>query len=213
MSSMLENALGRVTEAAGHLDVDPSILEKLENPREMTQKTIRMDDGSSKSLLAWRRRYDDTLGATKGRILFHPQVNADEVETLAVLMNLKCAVMGPPFGGGKGGVRVDPRSLSKRELERLARGYIRSFARVAGANRDFPAPDVATNEMITVWITDNPVVHVARATQRCGHFHSAFWINSLIQHGRPAVKGGFRKLARLLAHEELGEAIRHGRRQ
>ncbi|MGR9161588.1 Glu/Leu/Phe/Val dehydrogenase dimerization domain-containing protein [Rhizobium leguminosarum] len=111
MSSMLENALGRVTEAAGHLDVDPSILEKLKKPREMTQvrQTIRMDDGSSESLLAWRCRYDDTLGQTKGRTRFRPHVNANEVETLALLMPL-------------------------------------------------------------AWMTDDPVGHVARATQRCAIF-------------------------------------------
>jgi glutamate dehydrogenase (NADP+) len=166
MSSMLKNALGRVAEAARHLDLDPGVLEKLENPRETTQarQTIRMDDGSSKSFLAWRCRYDDTLGPTKGGIRFHPQVNADEVETLALLMTLKCAVMDLPFGGGKGGVKVDPRSLSNRELERLARGYIQSFARVIGPNRDIPAPDVATNEMIMAWMMDEYSTIVGEVT-------------------------------------------------
>src|SRR3546814_17638895 len=88
---------------------------------------IRMDDGSRKSFLAWRCRYDDTRGPTKGGIRFHPESTVDEVQTLAFWMTFKCAVMNLPYGGGKGAVQVDPRKLSKAELERPSRAYIQAF--------------------------------------------------------------------------------------
>jgi glutamate dehydrogenase (NADP+) len=153
---LFENTLKRVLEAAEHLDLDPSVLEKLKHALEMTHARlpIRMDDGSIISFPAWRCRYDDRRGPTKGGIRFHPQVNADEVIALALMMTSKCAVMDLPFGGAKGGVMVDPRSLSKTELERLARAYIRAFAHVIGPNRDIPAPDVGTNETTMAWMMD-----------------------------------------------------------
>jgi glutamate dehydrogenase (NADP+) len=115
---------------------------------------IRMDDGSRKSFLAWRCRYDDTRGPTKGGIRFHPDATAEEVEMLAFWMTFKCAVMNLPYGGGKGAVQVDPRQLSKAELERLSRAYIQAFAGIIGPDRDIPAPDVYTNSMIMGWMAD-----------------------------------------------------------
>jgi glutamate dehydrogenase (NADP+) len=138
------------------LQIDPDVIEKLKYPRETTKMRlmIRMDDGSRKSFLAWRCRYDDTRGPTKGGIRFHPDSSVEEVETLAFWMTFKCAVMDLPYGGGKGAVRVDPRALSKSELERLSRAYIQAFARVVGPTRDIPAPDVYTNAMIMGWMAD-----------------------------------------------------------
>lgn len=104
--------------------------------------------------MAWRCRYDDTRGPTKGGIRFHPEATAEEVETLAFWMTFKCAVMDLPYGGGKGAVRVDPRTLSKTELERLSRAYIQAFAKVIGPDRDIPAPDVYTNSMVMGWMAD-----------------------------------------------------------
>ncbi|MGI6246351.1 MAG: Glu/Leu/Phe/Val family dehydrogenase [Pseudochelatococcus sp.] len=154
--SLLDLALVRLDEAASHLQVDPDVIEKLKYPRETTKVRlmIRMDDGSRKSFLAWRCRYDDTRGPTKGGIRFHPDSNEDEVETLAFWMTFKCAVMNLPYGGGKGAVSVDPRKLSKAELERLSRSYIQAFARIVGPDRDIPAPDVYTNSMIMGWMAD-----------------------------------------------------------
>ncbi|MFC0220322.1 Glu/Leu/Phe/Val dehydrogenase [Pseudochelatococcus lubricantis] len=153
---LLDLALVRLDEAATHLQVDPDVIEKLKYPRETTKVRlmIRMDDGSRKSFLAWRCRYDDTRGPTKGGIRFHPDSNEDEVETLAFWMTFKCAVMNLPYGGGKGAVSVDPRKLSKAELERLSRAYIQAFARIVGPDRDIPAPDVYTNSMIMGWMAD-----------------------------------------------------------
>ena len=154
--SLLDHALVRLDEAAAHLNIDPDVIEKLKFARETTKVRlmIRMDDGSRKSFLAWRCRYDDTRGPTKGGIRFHPDASADEVETLAFWMTFKCAVMNLPYGGGKGAVQVDPRKLSKAELERLSRAYIQAFARTIGPDRDIPAPDVYTNSMIMGWMAD-----------------------------------------------------------
>jgi len=154
--SLLDRALVRLEAAASHLAIDQDVLEKLKYPRETTKMRlmIRMDDGSRKSFLAWRCRYDDTRGPTKGGIRFHPDSTVEEVETLAFWMTFKCAVMDLPYGGGKGAVRVDPRKLSKTELERLSRAYMQAFARVVGPDRDIPAPDVYTNAMIMGWMAD-----------------------------------------------------------
>ena len=153
---MLDQALKRLDEAARHLDVDHDVIEKLKYPRETTKVRlmIRMDDGSRKSFMAWRCRYDDTRGPTKGGIRFHPDVTVEEVETLAFWMTFKCAVMNLPYGGGKGAVRVNPHNLSKAELERLSRAYMQAFSRIVGPDRDIPAPDVYTNSMIMGWMAD-----------------------------------------------------------
>ncbi len=154
--NLLDVALVRLDDAARHIQIDPDVLEKLKYPRETTKVRllIRMDDGSRKSFLAWRCRYDDTRGPTKGGIRFHPESTADEVETLAFWMTFKCAVMNLPYGGGKGAVRIDPRKLSKSELERLSRAYMQAFSRIIGPDRDIPAPDVYTNSMIMGWMAD-----------------------------------------------------------
>jgi glutamate dehydrogenase (NADP+) len=164
--TMLDLALIRLDDAAGHLKIDNDVLEKLKYPRETTKVRlmIRMDDGSRKSFLAWRCRYDDTRGPTKGGIRFHPDTSVEEVETLAFWMTFKCAVMNLPFGGGKGAVRVDPRALSKSELERLSRAYMQAFARIIGPDRDIPAPDVYTNSMIMGWMADEYSSIVGQST-------------------------------------------------
>lgn len=166
LDSMLDQARARLYEAARHLDITADVLEKLKSPRETTQArlVIRMDDGASKSYPAWRCRYDDTLGPTKGGIRFHPDVTIDEVETLAFLMTMKCALINLPFGGAKGGVRVDIHNLSATEQERLARRYVQCFAKVIGPNRDIPAPDVYTNSTIMAWMADEYAAIVGEVT-------------------------------------------------
>ena len=153
---MLEDALTRLEAAAQHLAIDGEVLEKLKFPKEVlsVRLMIRMDDGSRRSFMAWRCRYDDTRGPTKGGIRFHPEATQDEVVTLAFWMTFKCAVTNLPFGGGKGAVRVDPKQLSKAELERLSRAYVHAFASLIGPDRDIPAPDVYTNSMIMGWMAD-----------------------------------------------------------
>ncbi len=153
---LLARALARMNAVAHRIECNPKMLERLQYPLETLQArlTIRMDDGSEKSFPSWRCRYDDTRGPTKGGIRFHPDSNVEEVETLAFWMTLKCAMLNVPFGGGKGAIRVNPRDLSKGELERLSRAYIRAFANFIGPDRDIPAPDIATDAQVMGWMLD-----------------------------------------------------------
>ncbi|MBV7255510.1 Glu/Leu/Phe/Val dehydrogenase [Pacificimonas sp. WHA3] len=156
MGEMLSAARTRMHRAAEHADVADELVARLDYPSETLSASIplRRDDGTLLQLKAWRCRYDSTLGPTKGGIRFHPDVDADEVQTLAFLMSMKCALMALPFGGGKGGVQVDAHDLSLMEKERLARGWVRHFARILGPDRDVPAPDVATGEREMAWMVD-----------------------------------------------------------
>jgi len=156
MSNMLQGALSHLDDAAKHIDVPGEVLDSLRFPKEVltVRLTIRMDNGSRRSFEAWRCRYDDTRGPTKGGIRFHPQANLEEVVTLAFWMTFKCAVVGLPYGGAKGAVKVDTHELSRQELERLSRAYVHAFARMIGPDRDIPAPDMYTNAMIMGWMAD-----------------------------------------------------------
>lgn len=156
MGQLFHEARNRLKHAAKYLELDPDVLEKLKYPKETLSASllIRMDDGSRQSFKAWRCRYDDTRGPTKGGIRYHPSVCLDEVMALAFWMTFKCAVVNLPYGGAKGGVAVDASSLSKSELERLSRAYVRAFATFIGPDRDIPAPDMYTNAMIMGWMAD-----------------------------------------------------------
>jgi glutamate dehydrogenase (NADP+) len=156
MAGLFTKARKRLKTAAKHLDIHREVIEKLRYPKETLAVSlqVRMDDGSSKSFKAWRCRYDDTRGPTKGGIRYHPAVNLDEVMTLAFWMTFKCAVANLPYGGGKGGVAVDAKSLSRTELERLSRAYIQAFSRFIGPDRDIPAPDMYTNGIVMAWMAD-----------------------------------------------------------
>jgi glutamate dehydrogenase (NADP+) len=159
-TTLFGKARKRLKDAAKHLDVHPDVIEKLKYPKETLAATllVRMDDGSRKAFKAWRCRYDDTRGPTKGGIRYHPAVNLDEVMTLAFWMTFKCAVANLPYGGGKGGVAVDAKALSRRELERLSRAYVQAFARFIGPDRDIPAPDMYTNGIVMAWMADEYAV-------------------------------------------------------
>jgi glutamate dehydrogenase (NADP+) len=153
---MFTKARKRLKQAAKHLDIHPDVIEQLKYPKETLASSliVRMDDGSVKAFKAWRCRYNDTRGPTKGGIRFYPAVNMDEVMTLAFWMTFKCAVANLPYGGGKGGVSVDTKKLSRSELERLSRAYMRAFARFVGPDRDVPAPDMYTNGIVMAWMAD-----------------------------------------------------------
>jgi glutamate dehydrogenase (NADP+) len=154
--STFTDASGRLEAAIEHADVSADTIERLRLPKSVLKVSIpvRMDDGALRVFAGYRVRYDDTRGPTKGGIRFHPDVSVDEVQSLAFWMTFKCAVMGLPFGGGKGGVAVDPKELSTHELERLSRGYIDAVADFIGPDVDIPAPDVATNAMVMGWMMD-----------------------------------------------------------
>jgi len=145
--------LERIGRAAG---IAPDVIDALRRPKAtlMASLPLRRDDGSTAHFTAYRTRYNDALGPTKGGIRYHPGVTLSEVNALALWMTLKCAVAGLPFGGGKGGVIVDPKQLSPLELERLSRAYVRAMADFIGPEVDIPAPDVYTNARIMGWMAD-----------------------------------------------------------
>lgn len=154
--SLFLDALSHLDQAAKYINIDPEIIERLKHAQAAIEVSIpvRMDDGSAKVFTGYRVRYNDSRGPTKGGIRFHPQVNKDEVQALAFWMTLKCAIVDIPYGGGKGGVSVDPKKLSRMELERLSRGFIDKVVDFIGPNTDIPAPDVYTNAMIMGWMMD-----------------------------------------------------------
>lgn len=153
---IFNDAIKRLDRAAEFAEIDSEALEKLRYPKAVLQVSIpvRMDDGRLRVFQGYRVRHDDTRGPTKGGIRFHPNVHLGEVEALAFWMTCKCAVAGIPFGGGKGGIIVDPKELSRMELERLSRSFIEQVADFIGPETDIPAPDVYTNAMIMGWMMD-----------------------------------------------------------
>ena len=155
-TSLFEDALRQMDAAAAHANVDAETVARLRRPKLISSVTIpvRMDDGTLALFEGHRVRYDDTRGPAKGGIRFHPDVSLDELRALALWMACKCAVLDIPFGGGKGGITVDPKSLSHAELQSLSRGYIRELADVIGPDVDVPAPDVYTNPRIMGWMAD-----------------------------------------------------------
>lgn len=153
---LFTEALSRLDKAASYAKIDAEAVEKLRYPKACLEVSIpvRMDDGNLRIFTGFRVHHNDVRGPTKGGIRFHPQVTLDEVKSLAFWMTIKCAVVGIPYGGGKGGVIVDPKELSHMELERLSRGYIERIANFIGPDTDIPAPDVYTNSMIMGWMMD-----------------------------------------------------------
>ena len=115
---------------------------------------VKMDDGTTKVFTGYRSQHSTILGPAKGGVRYHQNVSMDEVKTLAFWMTCKCAVAGLPYGGGKGGIIVDPAKLSKAERERLTRGYIDKIAPIIGEKRDIPASDMITNAQIMGWMMD-----------------------------------------------------------
>ena len=154
--SLFADASKRLETAMKYVSISEDALERLKYPKSSLSVSIpvRMDDGSLKIFQGYRVRYDDTRGPAKGGGRYHPNVSLDEVQSLAFWMTFKCAVLNLPFGGGKGGITVDPKALSKLELERLTRGYIDAIADFIGPDIDIPAPDVYTNAMIMGWMMD-----------------------------------------------------------
>ncbi|MDO8724456.1 MAG: Glu/Leu/Phe/Val dehydrogenase [Candidatus Methanoperedens sp.] len=139
-----------------YLELSTEELDLLDMPRRSftVHFPVHMDSGKTKMFLGHRVQYNDARGPTKGGIRFHPELTLDDVRDLAFLMTLKCAVVNIPFGGSKGGVAVNPKELSRRELELVTRGYIRAISDYIGPYKDIPAPDVYTDEKIMAWILD-----------------------------------------------------------
>ncbi len=151
-----ESAQKLVKDACDTLKLDAAVYELLKEPQRVIELSIpvKMDDGSMKVFKGWRSLHNSAIGPGKGGIRFHQNVNMDEVKALSVWMTFKCCIVGIPYGGGKGGVIVDPSKLSDRELEQLARGYVRGLHKYIGEKIDVPAPDVGTNGKIMSWMID-----------------------------------------------------------
>ena len=155
-TDIFQDAIRRLDRAFQYAEIDEEAVERLKHPKQILEVSIpvRMDDGSLRVFTGFRVRHDDTRGPTKGGIRYHPAVSLAEVKALAFWMTFKCAVASLPYGGGKGGVIVSPKELSRMELERLTRGFIEQIADFIGPETDVPAPDVYTNAMIMGWIMD-----------------------------------------------------------
>ncbi|MBI2451221.1 MAG: Glu/Leu/Phe/Val dehydrogenase [Parcubacteria group bacterium] len=155
-SPMHKIAKEQFEEAAEILNLDPNLRDRLKKPARalVVSVPIKMDNGRVEVFQGYRVQHDSVLGPTKGGIRYHPDVNLGEVAALAMWMTWKCALVGLPYGGAKGGIRVDPNKLSINELERLTRRFTAEIFPLIGPTQDIPAPDVGTNDQIMAWMMD-----------------------------------------------------------
>jgi glutamate dehydrogenase (NAD(P)+) len=163
--SLYEQTMARFDRAAQLLDIDRGLYKIVRYPmREVTvYLPIQRDDGSFEVFTGYRVQHSIARGPAKGGIRYSPEVNLDEVRALAAWMTLKCAVVNIPFGGAKGGIRCEPKTMSEKELEKLTRRYTAEILEILGPEKDVPAPDMNTNEQVMAWIMDTYSMH-ARQT-------------------------------------------------
>jgi glutamate dehydrogenase (NAD(P)+) len=154
-------ALQQLAGVAELLNLDPGIHEILQKPkRELTVHfPVKLEAGGTHVFTGYRVQHNSGRGPTKGGLRFHPETNIDEVRALAMLMTWKCAVVNIPFGGAKGGVEVDPATLTPGELEDLTRRYTTEISLLIGPDSDIPAPDLGTNSQIMAWLMDTYSMH------------------------------------------------------
>lgn len=178
MGSAFDAVRGFYEGAAERLGLELSLREALATPaREIAvQLRVPTDFGGFRVFRGWRVQYNNARGPFKGGIRFHQDVSVDEIRTFAALMTWKTALMNIPFGGAKGGVRVDPKLLSEPELERLSRAYMRAIADSIGPQVDVPAPDVNTTPQIMGWMADE--------------YSRKYGPNPAVITGKPLVLGG-----------------------
>jgi len=168
-----------IHDALKKMGYNEEMYELLKEPLRMSDVRIpvRMDDGSTKIFNGFRAQHNDAVGPTMGGVRFHPQVTATEVKALSMWMSLKCGIADIPFGGGKGAILCNPRTMSFGELERLSRGYVRAISQIVGPTKDIPAPDMYTNSQIMAWMMDE--------YSRLRQYGSSGFIT-----GKPLVLGG-----------------------
>lgn len=161
-SGMYREAVNQFDRVAAYMDLDPNISQRLRLPQRslVTTFPFRRDDGHVETVFGYRVKHVLTMGPTKGGIRFAPSVNLGEVAALAMNMTWKCALVGLPFGGAKGGVRVAPETLSRTEKQRLTRRYTSEIFAFIGPQRDIPAPDLGTDSQVMAWIMDTYSHHV-----------------------------------------------------
>jgi glutamate dehydrogenase (NAD(P)+) len=163
--SLWDTVLAQLDDVAQQLELDPGIHAILRHPEyELTVAVpVKMDSGHVQVFTGYRVQHSSARGPFKGGIRYHPDVNLDEVRALAMLMTWKCAVVGIPYGGAKGGVTCDPTRLSRNELERLTRRFTAMLMPLIGSRRDIPAPDVNTNPQVMAWIADTVTMFQGQA--------------------------------------------------
>ena len=151
-------------------DHEPIVYELLAEPKRFYDYMfpVRMDNGSIRLFKGYRAQHNDALGPNKGGLRFHENVSASDIKALSAWMTFKCALVGLPYGGGKGGVVVDPKELSKTELERLSRAWVRAFHNEIGQFRDIPAPDVNVNQQVIAWMIDE--ANIITSKSQNAHF-------------------------------------------
>ncbi len=156
MSNLFENALKTLEKLSLEAKVSNEVLEYLSNPEKVfiINFPVKMDDGSVKIFNGYRTRYNTILGPAKGGTRFHENVDINTINALACWMTIKTALVGLPYGGGKGGVKVNPSTLSTSELERLSRAYMQGIAHNVGPTIDVPACDIGTNSKTMAWMLD-----------------------------------------------------------
>ncbi|MHB8483109.1 MAG: Glu/Leu/Phe/Val family dehydrogenase [Nitrospiria bacterium] len=160
-SPIYQMAVSQFEKAADLLHLDPNIRKRLLSPKRalLVSVPIAMDDGHIEVFQGYRVHHDCTLGPSKGGVRYHPDVTLGEVSALAMWMTWKCALVGLPFGGAKGGISCDPASFSRKELQRLTRRYTSEILIMIGPEIDIPAPDIGTNEQIMAWMMDTYSQH------------------------------------------------------
>jgi glutamate dehydrogenase (NAD(P)+) len=160
-NNLLDSTLKSYDEAAKHVRMPTGIYDILRHcQRELTVNfPVRMDDGSVKTFTGYRVHHNTVRGPSKGGIRYHPSIDIDDVRALAMLMTWKCAVVGIPYGGAKGGVVCDPHQMSERELENMTRRYATEISILMSPGGDIPAPDINTNEQVMAWIMDTFSMH------------------------------------------------------
>ena len=151
-----EIAQKQVKSACDKLNADPAVYEILKNPMRVLEVSfpVRLDDGTVKTFIGYRSQHNNAVGPFKGGLRFHPDVTKDEVKALSTWMTFKCSVAGIPYGGGKGGMAIDPKDYSKAELERISKGFAKAISPIIGEKVDIPAPDVNTNGQIMSWMVE-----------------------------------------------------------
>jgi len=153
MESFFTETQKEFKKIAEQLNIKADLVEKLSSPDRVIEFQIPVEVNENKRFFtAFRSQHDNTLGPYKGGIRFHPGVSYQEVKALSMLMSWKCALVNLPFGGGKGGIMVDPRKLSEQQLKRLSEGYVEGLVSLIGSEKDVPAPDINTNSKIMDWM-------------------------------------------------------------
>ncbi len=197
--SAFTHAIQQLEKAAHKLSLDADIVAQLSKPDHIHDFDIEIsgDDGTAKTFHGYRVQFNNARGPYKGGIRFHPQVDLDEVKALAFWMAIKTAVVDIPLGGGKGGVQIDPKTLSEKEIEAVARGWVQQMSQHIGPDVDIPAPDVNTNPLIMDWMT-NEYETITGDTTHASFTGKTIEAGGSEGRGTATAQGGFYVLSALL---------------